>query len=259
MSLNLVFIGAGKLATNLSLAFKEKGYSIQQVYSRTKKSAKTLAEKTGAEYTTNEMDIILGADVYFITLSDSAFETVLPKIKFNNAMIIHCSGSLPLSVLKDSSENMGVLYPLQTFLKDEQVDFSNVPFFVESDKRENMELLNKLARELSDEVIFMSSEKRKTLHISAVFACNFVNHMYVIANEILDSKKIPFDVLKPLIQQTAKRIRKKAPIDSQTGPAVRYDQNIIEDHLAQLQGMHNFKELYESISKSIYQTNQRNK
>lgn len=253
MNLNLVFIGAGKLATNLSLALKGKGFSIQQVYSRTTASARFLAKKIDAGYTTNVKNIISDADIYFVALTDAAFETVLPEINFNNGLIVHCSGSIPLSALKERSDNIGVLYPLQTFSKQRELNFKEIPIFIESDKKENVALLKKIARELSDEVVFMNSEKRKILHISAVFACNFVNHMYVAANELLQSKNIPFEVLYPLLKQTTRKVKHLTPVDAQTGPAIRYDENIIYDHLEQLQGIYDFRELYKNISKSIHE------
>jgi predicted short-subunit dehydrogenase-like oxidoreductase (DUF2520 family) len=168
-------------------------------------------------------------------------------------LIFHCSGSLPLSALNKYSENIGVFYPLQTFSKSRDVDFSEIPIFIESNSIKNEELLIKIASEISNSVSVLNSEKRKTLHISAVFACNFVNYFYSIAADILKSKDIPFDVLKPLILETAQKVQEIHPEKAQTGPAVRFDENIINTHLQELNNFSDYQQLYKSISKSIFE------
>lgn len=258
MSLNLVLIGAGKLATQFSITAQKKGNSIVQVFSRTKKSAETLAKKLNTEYTTEAEQIVLGADLYFVAFSDSAFELVLPKIKFKNNFVVHCSGSMPLSALSSYSENIGVFYPLQTFSSESEVDFSELPIFIEANSRYNIKILNDFALQFSPNVVFLNSEKRKILHISAVFANNFVNHFYTVANELLKLIDLPFEVLKPLIKETAEKVKFLPPNFAQTGPAVRFDENIINSHLNELEGIKDFKELYETVSKSINQYYQEN-
>ncbi|NQU54417.1 MAG: DUF2520 domain-containing protein [Bacteroidetes bacterium] len=252
MSLKFCFIGAGNLATHLSKALYKNGYAISQVYSRTKLSAETLAANLNTEYTILLKEI-KNADIYFIALKDSVIDEVLSQIDFRNKLIIHCSGSLPLSVLSKYSTNYGVLYPLQTFSKNRKVDFNTIPIFIESNSKENEYSINKIASEISNNVSILNSEKRKLLHISAVFTCNFVNHLYAISSEILKSKNIPFDVLKPLILETAQKVQEIEPQDAQTGPAVRFDENIISSHLKELEGNKNYVELYNSISKSIFE------
>jgi predicted short-subunit dehydrogenase-like oxidoreductase (DUF2520 family) len=207
MSLNFCFIGAGNLATHLSKVFQNKGFNILQIYSRTEKSAKELADVLSVKYTTSVNEINENADVYFIAIKDSAVSEVLSQIKFNNKFVVHCSGSLPLSAIEDFSENTGVFYPLQTFSKKREVDFDEIPVFIESNSMKNKETLLHIANSISKSVSEINSEKRKLLHISAVFACNFVNHFYTIAAEILKSKDISFDVLKPLILETALKVQ----------------------------------------------------
>jgi len=253
MSLNFCFIGAGNLATHLSKAFQNKGFDISQVYSRTELSAKELAEKLAANYVTLADEIDLNADIYFVALKDSAVDEVLSQINFGNKLVVHCSGSLPLSALRKYAENIGVFYPLQTFSKSRDVDFKEIPVFIESNSAKNEKVLLQLAREISDSVSVIDSDKRKTLHISAVFACNFVNYFYSIAAEILKSKDIPFDVLKPLIVETAGKVLEIHPEKAQTGPAVRFDENIINAHLQELNNFGEYRQLYKSISKSIFE------
>ena len=253
MSVNFCFIGAGNLATHLSKALYDNGFNILQVYSRTEQSAKKIAEIFSSKYTTSVSEIDKTADIYIVALKDFAVDKVLAQINFNNKLVVHCSGSLPLSALKRYSENFGVLYPLQTFSKERDVDFKEIPIFIESNSVINEELLLYVGSKISKSVSVLNSEKRIALHISAVFACNFVNHFYTIAADILKSKDIQFDVLKPLILETAKKVQEIAPKMAQTGPAVRFDENIINAHLHELNDFGHYRQLYMSVSKSIFE------
>jgi predicted short-subunit dehydrogenase-like oxidoreductase (DUF2520 family) len=253
MSLNCCFIGAGNLATQLSKVLQNKGFNISQVYSRSAKSAKLLAGLLKTNYTISISDIDSNADIYFVAVKDSVQEELLTQIDFNNKLVVHCSGSLPLSTLEKYSENIGVFYPLQTFSKNRFVDFSSIPIFIESNSFENEKILQEIACKISNSVTVLDSDARKTLHISAVFASNFVNHFYTISSEILKTKNIPLDVLKPLILETAQKIQKMDPKKAQTGPAVRFDENIIAAHTNELRHLKNYEELYNSISKSIFE------
>lgn len=258
MSYRFVFIGAGNLATQLSTVLKEKGFSIVQVYSRTEKSARMLAEKLNADYTTSVSEISSGADVYFVALKDAAFQEVLPQLNFQNNLLVHCSGSMPLSSLENYSGNIGVFYPLQTFSKNRKVDFSEIPVFIEANSPENEKRLFQIAEKISGQVSALNSEKRLHLHISAVFACNFVNHFYSEAAQILKTQNISFEVLKPLIMETAMKVREMRPEDAQTGPAVRFDENVIGKHLQALEFNPDIRELYKLVSKSIFEFHQKN-
>lgn len=256
MSLNFVFIGSGNLATHFSQALSKAGNSILQVYSRTELAAKELAEKLETSYTISPGEISPHADVYFVALKDSAIADVLPHINFQNKLVVHCSGSMPLSVLKKYSTNIGVFYPLQTFSKQRTINFAEIPVFIEANSTMNEEILFQIGRQISNSVSLLNAEKRKYLHVAAVFACNFVNHFYTISAEILNEKEIPFDVLKPLILETTAKVMEMEPAKAQTGPAVRFDENIISAHLNELKGKRNFAELYNSISKSIFEFHQ---
>ncbi len=258
MSLNISFIGAGNLATHLAKALYEKGFFISQVYSRSTSSAKLLANYLNASYTSKLSELVDSADIYFVALKDSVLNEVLSQINFHNQLIVHCSGSLPLSVLKNYSENTGVFYPLQTFSKQRRIEFASIPVFIEANSATNEEKLLKIAQQLSGSVTVLSSEKRKKIHISAVFASNFVNHFYTISAELLKSEGIPFEVLKPLIEETAQKIQEVRPGKAQTGPAVRFDENIISSHLAALEDKGNYKMIYKLISESIFEYHKNN-
>lgn len=256
MKQRITFIGAGNLATHLALEFKSAGYEILQVYSRTIESAKMLADKLDAEAIQTTELISPKADIFIVALKDSVFDDVLSRIEFKNSTILHCSGSLPLSVLHKYSSNTGVLYPLQTFSKGRKVDFRKIPVFVEASNLKTEELVVELAKNISPNVSLYNSEKRKSLHIAAVFACNFVNHFYALADDFLQQNEIPFEVLRPLIEETAQKVQEISPVSAQTGPAVRFDENIINDHLSQLNRFPKHQKLYKSISKSIFEHHQ---
>jgi predicted short-subunit dehydrogenase-like oxidoreductase (DUF2520 family) len=258
MSHRFVFLGAGNLATRLSVELHQKGFSIEHVYSRTEKSANALAEKLETDYTTSVQEISPDADVYFIALKDSAFEEVLPRINFKNKLLVHCSASMPLSSLENYSTNIGVLYPLQTFSKERQIDFSEIPVFIEANSPENEKMLGQIAEKISASVSVLNSEQRLHLHVAAVFACNFVNHFYAIAGEVLKSQNVPVDVLNPLIMETARKVQEMDPKKAQTGPAVRYDNNVIEKHLMALNDFPEFKKIYKMVAESIYKFHQNN-
>lgn len=250
MSLSFAILGAGNLAVNLGMNLKRQGFEIKQVYSRTMDSARGLAEKLDAGYTIDPGEI-READIYVVALSDSAVAQILSRVHFNNRLVIHCSGSLPMSVLKDHSANIGVFYPLQTFSKQKILDFRNIPVFIEANSVQNENMLIKLAGKLTDSVHVMNSADRIFLHISAVFSCNFVNHLFTISSEILKTRGIAFNILRPLIQETSEKVQGFEPRDSQTGPAVRSDMNVINSHLEELRQFPEYADMYRMISESI--------
>ena len=257
MQIRIVIIGAGNLATHLSMALKVRGFQIIQVYSRTESSALQLANNLDCSYTTSPKKITPNADIYIVAIKDSAYNEVLSQIEIGNKLLVHCAGSLPLKAINNYSENTGVIYPLQTFSRYREMNFNEIPVFVEANSAENEKTLLEIAHRLSNTVSVLDSSKRINLHIAAVFACNFVNHMYAIANDILELAEIPFDVLKPLILETAQKVQVMKPSEAQTGPAVRFDENIIVRHLQELEDIKNFAELYNSISKSIFENHQK--
>ena len=255
----IVFIGAGNLATNLAKVLYRKGFRIVQVYSRTEESARELAQKVEAEYTTSLEEVNPYAKLYIISLKDSAFAELLPAIvagKRKEALMVHTAGSIPMSIWEGHASHYGVFYPMQTFSKQREVNFREIPFFVEAKRPEDVELLKAIAATLSDNVYEITSEQRKSLHLAAVFICNFTNHMYALAADLLEKYNLPFDVMLPLIDETARKVHELTPHEAQTGPAVRYDENVISNHLAMLADSPALQEIYKLMSKSIHEHHQ---
>ncbi|MDD3040166.1 Rossmann-like and DUF2520 domain-containing protein [Bacteroides sp.] len=251
----IVFIGAGNLATNLAKALYRKGFRIEQIYSRTEEAAYTLAREVEAGFTTDLQEISEEAKLYIVSLKDAAFVELLPQITAgkHGPLLVHTAGSIPMSVWEGYTERYGVFYPMQTFSKQREVDFEEIPFFIEAKSHEDVELLKAVAGTLSEKVYEATSEQRKSLHLAAVFTCNFTNHMYTLAAELLNKYHLPFDVMLPLIDETARKVHELAPHDAQTGPAVRYDENVINNHLAMLEDTSDLQEIYKLISKSIHE------
>lgn len=254
----IVFIGAGNLATNLAKALYYKGFRIVQVYSRTEESARELAMKVEADYTTDLNEISKNAKLYIVSLKDAAFAELLPQItaEKQNSLLVHTAGSIPMSIWEGHAQRYGVFYPMQTFSKQREVDFREVPFFIEANTPEDAELLKAIAATLSEKVYDATSEQRKSLHLAAVFICNFTNHMYALAAELLKKYNLPFDVMLPLIDETARKVHELTPREAQTGPAVRYDENVMNNHLSMLVDSPALQEIYKLMSKSIHEHHQ---
>jgi predicted short-subunit dehydrogenase-like oxidoreductase (DUF2520 family) len=252
MEKKIAIIGAGNLATRVSLEFHNQGVEIVQVFSRTITSALTLSKLIGCPYVTKTEMITTNADIYLVSVSDIAIDELLKEVNFKNKLVAHTAGSIAMEELKNFSDNYGVFYPLQTFSKYQEVDFTQVPICIEGNSPENERILKELASVISRDVRTITSEQRKQLHLAAVFACNFVNHMYSVAAEIVQQKNLPFDILIPLISETASKIRNMAPLDAQTGPAVRNDKNVISDHINMLNNDQHLKEIYSIMSESIF-------
>lgn len=251
---SIVFIGAGNLATNLAKALYRKGFRIEQIYSRTEESARSLAQMVEAEYTTELSAVVEDAQLYIVSLKDAAFVQLLPEIVTgkSSALWVHTAGSISMDIWEGQVERYGVFYPMQTFSKQREVDFRDIPIFVESHSEVDTQLLKDIASALSERVYEATSEQRKSLHLAAVFTCNFTNHMYAMAAELLKKYQLPFEVMLPLIDETARKVHELAPHDAQTGPAVRYDENVINAHLQMLADEPEMQKLYRLISENIH-------
>lgn len=278
--MKIVLIGAGNLATHLGKALHAAGHDMLQVFSRTMQSAETLASLLDAEPLTDIAQVRDDADVYIFSVKDSALVQLVAQLCRHEAdglgedgavnalrkakkgelerVFLHTAGSMPMSVFKGMAQHYGVLYPMQTFSKQREVDFSIIPCFVEANDEFAQKQIEGMAREISGRVYQLSSEDRKYLHLSAVFACNFANHCYAISQELLEEHGIPFDVMLPLINETAAKVHEMKPKDAQTGPAVRYDENVIGKQSKLLENHPHFKKVYDSMSKSIHGLNAEN-
>jgi len=246
----VTLIGAGNVAVHLGKALYKAGYSIRQVYSRTQNHAQELASVLGAIPVWSPEDIDVHSDFNIFSLKDDALPDVLSCMQLGDGIYIHTSGSVDLNIFKPYATHYGVCYPLQTFSKNRDINFANIPLFVEGSNPDVESKLLKIAQDLSGQVIALSSERRKYLHLSAVFASNFTNHMYTLAASILEKQDLSWQFLLPLIGETAAKVMEMHPKEAQTGPAVRNDQTIIRKHLALLED-ENVRELYRMISENI--------
>ncbi len=245
--LKVVLIGSGKVAKHLFDAFRLGNViEVVQVIGRHSESLRHFDMVS-----TNLIgeDHVLDADIYIIAVSDGAISEVSRSIKNSERFVVHTSGSIPMNVLSGHNRR-GVLYPLQTFSSERAVDFKKIPLCLEAKVPKDLKLLRKLALSISDMVFEIDSDQRKYLHLAAVFANNFTNHMYVLANQICEENGLPFEMLKPLILETAEKIENHNPLIMQTGPALRQDLKVLKMQ-SDLLGTGTRAALYELISKSI--------
>lgn len=254
--MKIVLIGAGNLATHLGKALHAAGHDMVQVFSRTMQSAETLASLLDAEPLTDMAQVRDDADVYIFSVKDSALEQLVSQLCGGEKKVfLHTAGSMPMSVFRGKALHYGVLYPMQTFSKQREVDFSIIPCFIEANDEFALKQIEGLAGQISHRVFQLSSEDRKYLHLSAVFACNFANHCYAASQELLQQHGIPFDVMLPLIDETAAKVHGMTPKKAQTGPAVRYDENVIGKQIQLLENQPYFQKIYDCMSKSIHELN----
>lgn len=252
---NIVIIGAGNVATHLAVALQKAGYTIRQIFSRTEASASTLAARLKCPYTTDIDKVTSEGELYIVSVKDAALDSLLAPLtqRAPQALFVHTAGSVPMNIWQGLTRRYGVLYPMQTFSKQRPVDFREVSFFTEANNPDDLKQLNEIARQLGSKVYEATSEQRRYLHIAAVFACNFTNHMYAIADHLLSEHGLPFEALLPLIDETARKVHELSPVSAQTGPAQRYDENIINSHLKMLQSEPRLATIYEQVSKDIHE------
>ena len=226
-----------------------------QIYSRTLESARDLGRKTGITYTSDTFAVYPDGDIYIFCVSDDALLSVFKNLRINeDALILHTSGSVPLDIFKPYRQNYGVLYPLQTFSKTRNLDFGEIPLCIEAPDKEVLKTIGQIADKLSSKVYEISSEKRKKLHLAAVLANNFTNHLYHMAGKLLEKEDLDFNLLRPLIFETAHKVMQMIPENAQTGPARRGDTNILNLHKSMLKDNRDIQTLYVLLSQSIQQT-----
>ena len=250
--MKIVFIGSGNVATHMAMALKNAGSDIIQIYSRTDTNAQLLAHKVSAEPISDLNNLNREADLYIFSLNADilpSFDKMMPD---TSGIWAHTAGSVPMNLFggRLNRGGYGVIYPLQTFSKEREMDFTKISIFIEGDIIETKNSLLSLARTISDDVKFLDSESRKYLHLAAVFANNFSNHMFTLANEILRERGIEFDALRPLIVETAAKVLEMEPKKAQTGPAIRLDVKVINKHLELIKD-DKIKEIYTILSESI--------
>lgn len=248
--ISVIILGAGNVGFHLFKAFKEADdIEVKQWYSR---NLESIEQYKQAVEITNDLDDLHEADIYILAVSDDAIHDLSSKLKFEGRIVVHTSGAMTLHQL-DKKNDRGVFYPLQTFSKDVDIDFSNVPFCLEVENKSNFDILKTLCESVGSPYYKINSEQRSSLHLAAVFVNNFVNQLYRIAHEITESTSVDFNILKPLIKETAKKIETLSPYRAQTGPALRHDKKTIKKHLKLLQDEQH-KEIYELLTKAIQNT-----
>jgi predicted short-subunit dehydrogenase-like oxidoreductase (DUF2520 family) len=251
--MKIVCLGSGNVATHMANAFKDNGADIAQVWSRDLKHAQTLANETGSQAITDLKAVDKRADLYLIAVKDDAIEKVAKGLKDVNGMVVHTSGATGIEVLQGHKDH-GVFYPLQTFSKAQPIDFIHVPLCLEANSEENMSTLQLMAMKLSPLIYEVDTKKREVLHVAGVFACNFVNHLYQLSHQILKKNDLDFELLRPLIMETAVKVQEAIPEDVQTGPAVRNDKKTLLKHEELLKRMPHLQEIYKNLSNSIKKT-----
>ncbi|WP_060873648.1 Rossmann-like and DUF2520 domain-containing protein [Myroides odoratus] len=242
----ITILGSGKVAHHLIGNILESDQlTLQQIYARNTNSVTDLVPENRV---VNDIKALKPADIFIIAVSDISIEEVSSQIQIPNQFVVHTSGTIPMSAIQQ--ERKGVMYLLQSFSKDKELDFSSIPFCIEANHQEDFQLLEKIAVSFSERVYKISSEQRKAIHLAAVFVNNFSNHMFTMGEDICKEYQVPFEILKPLILETAHKIMHLSPFEAQTGPASRGDQNTINQHLEMLTDPTK-KEIYQLITKSI--------
>ncbi len=245
--IKVIIIGSGNVAQHLIQAFaKSKKIDVVQVFSRQKEAVSRLLD---SEKIIDNFNDLSQADLYILAVSDDAIASVSSQLPFENRLVVHTSGSVSIDALDKKNRN-GIFYPLQTFSKKAEIDLSQIPICLESETESDFEFLKEVAETVSRNTYKINSEQRKALHIAAVFVNNFTNNLYQIGNEICNNNNLPFEILKPLIQETANKVMTLSPKDAQTGPAIRNDQQTIACHLNFLKD-ENQKKIYQLLTQSI--------
>ncbi|MDN5397052.1 MAG: DUF2520 domain-containing protein [Chryseobacterium sp.] len=245
--MQIVIIGSGNVAYHMAKAFSLENIPLTQIFGRNAVELEKISEELKVPYSTEHLE---EADLYIICVSDNSVENVSKMITKKDCLVAHTSGSLPKEVLSGPYRKSS-FYPLQTFSKSKELEYKKIPFFIETENEKDQQLLFDLASQISDNVMESSHEKRKYIHLTAVFACNFVNHLFARAKEVSDSQEIPFDYFLPLIDETVKKIHEIEPKSAQTGPAVRNDVRVLELHeqLLKDESLKIYKTMNHSIQK----------
>lgn len=253
--ISVVILGAGNVASHLFKAFNDTGkVSVHQWYNRSIKPIKSYKNHTNI---TDDLSKLVDANIYIIAVSDDAISELSTQLPFENRLVVHTSGTVNIHDL-DKKNRRGVFYPLQTFSKDAPIDFSDVPICIEALDKTDYHTLKALGEAIGSTCYKISTSQRRTLHLAAVFVNNFTNQLYRVAHEITESQSVDFDILKPLILETAKKVQVLSPYMAQTGPAKRNDKKTLKNHLKLIESEHH-KAIYELLTQSIQNTHGRKK
>lgn len=249
--MKIILLGAGALAFSLSKALLKENLELIQIYNKTPKVHAELKKWPAVEFVYDK-SFLKKADLYIICVSDKAIKEVSSFIPFDDVLVVHTSAATPINLLKGNYRK-GLLYPLQSFNKQKKISLKGVPFLIEAENKKDISLLKKISTTLSGKFHITTLEQRLKIHLSAIWACNFVNHLCHISHKIIDDSELPFDLLKPLIKETLSKINLLGPYKSQTGPAIRKDGETLERHINLLSDPLE-KEIYKLLSLSIEKT-----
>lgn len=249
--MRITIIGSGNVATHLGAAFKNAGYKIVQVFSATYQNAALLAYHLQAEAISNLEIISPDTDMFVIAVKDDAIGNIAKQLAKYQKLTVHTSGATDLQVILKYNPSSGVFYPLQTFSKIKEVDFRQVPLCIEGGNEDITKQLIAIAQNISNNVERIGSAQRKILHLAAVFACNFPNGLYAIAQMLLAEHQLDFNLLRPLILETAQKVQDNFPNQVQTGPAIRNDEKTMAAHLNLLDQQPQLQQVYTLLSQSI--------
>lgn len=249
--MRITLIGSGNVATHLGAAFKNAGHYIVQVYSPNLQHAALLAYHIKAEAIDELQQVNPETDVFIIAVKDDAIPAVAGKLSMYHKLILHTSGNTDIAALLKCTDKAGVFYPLQTFSKNKELNFSKVPVCIEAADKVILNQIKELAQSVSNDVREINSADRRILHLAAVFACNFPNYLYTVAQQILEQHQLPFNLLRPLIMETAEKVQQQMPGNVQTGPAARKDIGSMNKHLELLKNNPDLQQIYELLSQGI--------
>lgn len=262
--MRVAIIGSGAVAEAMARALVEsEGVDLVQIYGRNEARITEIYALSKVGYL-SYVSQLTEADVYVICVSDSAISTVTRELNFPaGAVVVHTSGATPMSAIESSCDiRRGVLYPLQSFTRGRRIDMRETPIFIEAEDRETMQRVEQLAKSLSDHTLHLNSEKRRELHLSAVFASNFTNAMLSATYELLGRSNLPLSLYAPLVRETIDKAFAPAttPMAAQTGPAKRGDTETMKSHVEAIERLTKSAELieiYNIISKYIWETSKK--
>jgi len=254
----IVIIGAGNVAVNMAVAFRNSGKKILCIFSRNAEKARKLAEMVDAPYTGQLDKLPRNADLFLIAVNDNAIDEVAGKLSDVSGIVAHTSGSVSISVFENKIPDYGVLYPLMHLSTEKLMDFAHIPLCIEANTPGNYTAISELAGSVSHSVYPVTSAERKMLHLAAVFASNFTNLNYIISEEILKKNNLSFDILHPIIVETANKILRNSPTELQTGPAVREDYQVIGEHEKLLKDFPYYQKMYKLFTEIIIQKKKNN-
>jgi predicted short-subunit dehydrogenase-like oxidoreductase (DUF2520 family) len=251
--MKVIMLGSGNTATVLAKTIAAAGHSVVQVWSRDLQKAAILAETIGAAAIASFTEIDTSADLCIIAVPDHAIATVAAQLKLNKQVLVHTAGSVSINVLKHSSPNYGVLYPLQS-LRKETTELPVIPFLVDANSEEVNIFLYNFAKQLSGNAAYTNDTKRLQMHVTAVIVSNFTNHLYALAEDYCRVQQLNFTLLQPMIREVATRLQNKSAHDLQTGPASRGDEETIQKHLQILADQPRLTAIYQLFTESIQHT-----